>query len=179
MYFDGTYKKLQKPTSSAPLSASPASGSSRTTPNAVPSHPILPLVQRKMPNARYIGAFGVEGWATRSSNNLLKPGDVVKIERQKTQQTPLKMRLAAAGKSDVIVRFTDAKGTEIGRLAKDAANWISSLIDQNVTLGIFEASSRLKHPIAEFPRSLENKVFENVGTRPFQEFPRLRRVRAG
>ncbi|KAJ8113520.1 hypothetical protein ONZ43_g5137 [Nemania bipapillata] len=83
-------------------------------------------------DARYIGAFGAEGWATRSGTNLVKHGDVVKIERQKAQQTPLRMRLAAAGKSDVIVRFTDSNGTEIGRLAKDAANWISSLIDQNV-----------------------------------------------
>ncbi|KAK5119118.1 hypothetical protein LTR62_000329 [Meristemomyces frigidus] len=90
-----------------------------------------------MPKRRYIGALGVAGWTTRSGNNLLKPNDVVKIERTK-QHIPQK--LGRGGKmqqkmrktQDVIVRFTNAKGEEIGRLEKDTANWISSLIDQKV-----------------------------------------------
>ncbi|KAI1121362.1 DNA repair protein rad-5 [Nemania abortiva] len=137
MFFDGTWKNYQKrphplmnptrlhpptPSASPFATKSPAKTDSRTT----------MALQKDIPDARYIGAFGAEGWATRSGTNLVKHGDIVKIERQKTQQTPLRMRLAAVGKSDVIVRFTDSKGTEIGRLAKDAANWISSLIDQNV-----------------------------------------------
>ncbi|KAH6839399.1 SNF2 family N-terminal domain-containing protein [Chaetomium sp. MPI-CAGE-AT-0009] len=101
-----------------------------------------------MPESRYIGAFGVEGWATRSGSNLLRHGDVVKIERQKIQvpkATPHKGQLkpgpaqptyhvsaAAAKRVDVIVRFTDSTGREIGRLAKDAANWVSTLMDQKI-----------------------------------------------
>ncbi|KAI1351588.1 DNA repair protein rad-5 [Xylaria sp. FL0043] len=135
MYFDGTWKKYKVP--SHPLMRStlrsPSASASLVTrsPPKVES-PIRTRSPRGDLDVRYVGAFGVEGWATRSGTNLLKHGDVVKIERQKPQQTPLRMRLAASGKSDVIVRFTDSKGTEIGRLAKDAANWISSLIDQNV-----------------------------------------------
>ncbi|KAI0969357.1 DNA repair protein rad-5 [Xylaria arbuscula] len=135
MYFDGTWKNyrvrthpLMKSTLRSPSASSPAA--TKSPPKA--ESPIRNRSPRGNLDVRYIGAFGAEGWATRSGTNLVKHGDVVKIERQKTQQIPLRMRLAASGKSDVIVRFTDSKGTEIGRLAKDAANWISSLIDQNV-----------------------------------------------
>ncbi|KAK8108506.1 DNA repair protein [Apiospora sp. TS-2023a] len=83
--------------------------------------------KRAIPESRYIGAFGAEGWATRSGTNLLKFGDPVRIERQKMQQPR-----AGRDRNDVIVRFTDATGREIGRLAKETANWVSSLIDQGV-----------------------------------------------
>ncbi|KAK4138124.1 hypothetical protein BT67DRAFT_369919 [Trichocladium antarcticum] len=97
---------------------------------------------------RYIGAFGVEGWTTRSGTNLLKHGDVVNIERQKIQppkpsarkgqarlgepQPTYRISAAAARRVDVIVRFTDNAGRELGRLAKETANWVSTLIDQKV-----------------------------------------------
>ncbi|KAI0405651.1 DNA repair protein rad-5 [Xylaria palmicola] len=136
MYFDGTWKHYQKrihplmDSSRIPSLSRPSSVTTKSPVKAEPDNHTLP--HRVSLDARYIGAFGAEGWATRSGTNLVKHGDVVKIERQKLQQTPLRMRFAASGKSDVIVRFTDRKGTEIGRLAKDAANWISALIDQNV-----------------------------------------------
>lgn len=99
-----------------------------------------------MPEARYVGAFGVEGWATRSGSNLLKHGDVVKIERQKIQPpkpprvttklgmtvAPQRPSLAASRRVDVLVRFTNSDGTEVGRLAKDTANWVSTLLDQKL-----------------------------------------------
>ncbi|KAI1811492.1 DNA repair protein RAD5 [Poronia punctata] len=135
MYFDGTWKKyrnnshpLMKLASRSTLS----SPSDSMTSSPKPATPPRPHTTNEILDSRYIGAFGVEGWATRSGTNLLKYGDAVKIERHRLQHTPSRLRLAAAGKSDVIVRFTDAQGTELGRLAKDAANWISSLIDQNV-----------------------------------------------
>ncbi|KAI1426125.1 DNA repair protein rad-5 [Xylaria sp. FL1777] len=135
MYFDGTWKNykvrshpLMMPTARTPSTPSPLA--TKSPPEIKPSSHINS--HQDTLDVRYVGAFGVEGWATRSGTNLVKHGDIVKIERQKPQQTPMRMRLAASGKSDVIVRFTDSKGTEIGRLAKDAANWISSLIDQNV-----------------------------------------------
>ncbi|KAL1878599.1 hypothetical protein VTK73DRAFT_7777 [Phialemonium thermophilum] len=96
---------------------------------------------------RYIGAFGAEGWATRSGTHLLKHGDVVHVQRQKLQppRSMIKSKnklgativteqvSAAAGKkSDVIVRLTNAAGSEIARLAKDTASWVSTLIDQGV-----------------------------------------------
>ncbi|KAI0526201.1 DNA repair protein rad-5 [Xylaria bambusicola] len=134
MYFDGTWKTFQ--VRSHPLmrttTVHPSTPLSTTGLPAQNDQPTRTNTSHNNLDIRYIGAFGAEGWATRSGTNLVKHGDVVKIERQKAQQTPQRLRLAASGKSDVIVRFTDSKGTEIGRLAKDAANWISSLIDQNV-----------------------------------------------
>jgi DNA repair protein RAD5 len=135
MYFDGTWKNYRKrshPLMNLTLHSVSASSFGETKPPIKTEPPTKTRILQHNLDARYIGAFGVEGWATRSGANLLKHGDVVKIERQKIQQTPTRMRLAASGKADVMVRFTDTKGTEIGRLAKDSANWISSLIDQNV-----------------------------------------------
>ncbi|KAL0931470.1 DNA repair protein rad5 [Colletotrichum truncatum] len=146
MYFDGTWKNFKKKKPSAlgafarPPPASTTTPSTRDVPMEDPPKP-----RRTMPESRYIGALGVEGWATRSGPNLLKHGDVVKIDRQKIQP-PKSTRLtkfgvtnvtprggsAAARRVDVLVRFTNSSGTEIGRLAKDTADWVSTLMDQNI-----------------------------------------------
>ena len=148
MYLDGTWKKLKKkalaPTS-APLS-SRAKAPSKPE-NSSLSLPSLPMLGA-MSECRYIGAFGVEGWTTRGGTDLLKHGDVVKIERQKIQnpkpparkgqaklgeaQPIHRISAAAAKRVDVIVRFTDSAGREIGRLAKETANWVSTLMDQKI-----------------------------------------------
>ncbi|KAK2605628.1 hypothetical protein N8I77_008454 [Diaporthe amygdali] len=121
MYFDGTWKNYKK-------KAKPTSVQTTISRNPKPQEPEPPddrsnATLLSTPDSRYIGSFGVEGWATRSGANLLKYGDTVNIERQKTQ--PLKRQ-----RVDVIVRFTNDKGMEVGRLAKDSANWISTLMDQ-------------------------------------------------
>ncbi|KAM3453178.1 hypothetical protein MY3296_003941 [Beauveria thailandica] len=138
MYLDGAYKKFLKPLN---IKSSPV-----RTPNAAEPSRTPALAPRSMPTARYIGAFGVEGWATRSGANVLKHGDTVKIERQKIRPpappntkaklgvpaTPVRNNTAASRRIDVIVRFTNNSGMEIGRLAKDTANWVSTLIDQKI-----------------------------------------------
>ena len=142
MYLDGTYKNFLNKASKKPFG--------QPTPTRQPSNgtssPVVPQVQRSMPNSRYIGAFGAEGWATRSGTNILKHGDVVKIERQKIQPpappkvkaklgspaVPAKANTAASRRVDVIVRFTSESGMEIGRLTKDMATWISTLLDQKI-----------------------------------------------
>ncbi|RYP70978.1 hypothetical protein DL771_005073 [Monosporascus sp. 5C6A] len=140
MYFDGTWMRFRKP---KPAFNTPNPLPSRMPPVSAdhskePDPPPKPPIAQSMPESRYIGAFGVEGWATRSGTNLLKHGETVRIERQKIQPpngrslAPQRAPLAVSKRVDVIVRFTDAKGNEIGRLAKDTANWVSSLIDQKV-----------------------------------------------
>lgn len=117
MYLDGTWKNFKKKAHRTTFTTTPKPKVHRppdTQQNA--SH-----LLHSIPESRYIGAFGVEGWATRSGSNLLKHGDTVKIERQK-----------ALKKIDVIVRFTNQSGMEVGRLAKDAAIWVSTLIDQKI-----------------------------------------------
>ncbi|KAF2762836.1 DNA repair protein rad5 [Pseudovirgaria hyperparasitica] len=91
-----------------------------------------------MPESRYIGAFGVTGWATRSGSGLVKSGDAVNIERQKPQAITSrsgrggKPRPIMNKKQDVVVRFTNARGQEIGRLENESAAWISTLLDQKI-----------------------------------------------
>ncbi|PHH73698.1 hypothetical protein CDD82_5318 [Ophiocordyceps australis] len=138
MYFDGTFKTLKRKAPSAVKAQRPS---------CVDASPQAETqLRHRMPDSRYIGAFGVEGWATRSGTNVIQHGDLVRIERQKIQPPKLpgakgKLGLAAstgrvvgaaARRVDVIVRFTNQSGTEIGRLAKDAANWVSTLIDQKI-----------------------------------------------
>ncbi|KAH6603690.1 dna repair rad5 [Trichoderma cornu-damae] len=149
MYLDGTHKKLLK--SKPAVNPAAPGGSSRTQSiealTQVPTQASPLPVRRNMPTSRYIGAFGVEGWVTRSGTNLLKHGETVKIERQKIQPpqppktkprlggaplTPVKMNTAASRRVDVVVRFTNQSGQEIGRLAKDTANWVSTLMDQKI-----------------------------------------------
>ena len=95
----------------------------------------------RMPRYRYLGVFGVSAWATRSGTGLVSIGDAVKIDRTKIKP-PVKMRggkavpvpkmSAARQRADVIVRFTNAKGEEVGRLPRETANWVSALMDQEV-----------------------------------------------
>src|SRR6185436_19447500 len=80
--------------------------------------------------------LGVAGWATRSGVGLIKHDETVGIERAKPgQQNKLgkgnKARQANK-RQDVVVRFTNTKGEEIGRLENEDAAWISTLIDQKV-----------------------------------------------
>jgi DNA repair protein RAD5 len=90
-----------------------------------------------MPKTRYIGSLGVSGWATCSGVGLLKPEDPVTIERYRQQ---IVQKSGRGGRmmdqirrtQDVIVRFTNAAGKEIGRLEKETAIWISALIDQGI-----------------------------------------------
>ncbi|EEQ32275.1 DNA helicase rad5 [Microsporum canis] len=87
------------------------------------------------PEYRYLGAFGVGGWATRSSTSSLNFGEEVKIQRTKTQpQTKVgkAKRIISNSKTDVITRFTNANGDEIGRLPQETASWVSTLIDQKI-----------------------------------------------
>jgi len=95
-----------------------------------------------MPDYRYVGAFGVGAWATRSGASLIKMGEAVKVERTKIKP-PIKIgrggkavqppKLGAArSRVDVIVRITNARGEEVGRLPKETADWVSTLMDQKV-----------------------------------------------
>lgn len=121
MFFDGSWKRIRNQIKPSALTRAMET---ETKPQALKppdSQQTANTPLRTMPPSRYVGAFGVEGWATRSGANLIKHGDVVKIERQKAMK-----------KVDVIVRFTNTNGMEVGRLAKDTANWVSTLMDLQV-----------------------------------------------
>jgi DNA repair protein RAD5 len=88
---------------------------------------------KRSPSRRYVGAFGVTGWATRSGLGLLTYGERVAIERYTPAPRPSKPgRSLASKRVDVVVRFTNSRGEEVGRLENDNAGWISTLLDQRI-----------------------------------------------
>ena len=92
-----------------------------------------------MPKERYIGAFGVGAWSTKSGTGLISHGEKVRIERSKIAP---KTKLGRGGKviqvipraqkSDVVTRFTNSQGQEVGRLPEETAKWVSTLLDQKL-----------------------------------------------
>lgn len=149
MYFDGSWKTIQ---AQPPRAALPSRGvesflspsvstsgpsAQRTTSN---DRPVPQLTRmRSTPNERYVGSFGVGAWMTKSGSNLLGHGETVRIER--TKITP-KTKIGKGGKlvpivgryqkADVITRFTNGRGEELGRLPEETASWVSSLLDQKI-----------------------------------------------
>ncbi|KAG8530441.1 uncharacterized protein KY384_004943 [Bacidia gigantensis] len=95
-----------------------------------------------MPEYRYVGAFGVGAWATRSGTGLVKLGESVNIERSKIKTAvkigrggkaiQLSKVSAARQRADIVVRFTNARGDEVGRLPRETAYWVSTLMDQKI-----------------------------------------------
>ncbi|KAF2851458.1 hypothetical protein T440DRAFT_498441 [Plenodomus tracheiphilus IPT5] len=90
-----------------------------------------PTILREMPSKRYIGSFGVVGWATKSGSGMLKHNETIGIERVKSPHIG-KKRVVNLRKQDLLVRFTNQRGEEVGRLENDSAAWVSALIDQKV-----------------------------------------------
>lgn len=88
------------------------------------------------PALRYVGAFGVAAWATRNGTGLVRHGETVGIERARTQPIMKQIRggrkQITNQKGDVLTRFTNTRGEEVGRLPRESAEWVSTLIDQKI-----------------------------------------------
>ncbi|EMD87915.1 hypothetical protein COCC4DRAFT_73662 [Bipolaris maydis ATCC 48331] len=98
-----------------------------------PSGSSTPKVVRNMPSKRYIGSFGAAAWATKSGSGLLKHNEKVRIERVKPQPKLNKAKkVIQLKRPDIVVRFINEKGEEVGRLDQDTASWVSVLVDQNL-----------------------------------------------
>ena len=149
IYFDGSWKERQEEqqrprtidafatTNGVHHHSSPRTPDGQAAPRSrdvVASRP----PKRSMPRRRYIGAFGVVGWATRSGTDLLRSGDTVTIERTRTESfkktgvSSKKKVLNLNARQDSIVRFKNTRGEEVGRLETDAASWVSALLDQKI-----------------------------------------------
>ena len=141
IYFDGSWKEKPKASPLATLSSQLQPSSSASAPQTEPaSSPTLTTRPRRksLPRRRYIGAFGVVCWATRSGNNIVKSGDRVTIERTRTHSYvkagPGRKQKAPNlnNRQDSIVRFKNARGEEVGRLETDSAAWVAPLLDQKI-----------------------------------------------
>ena len=103
-----------------------------STPDSGSSTPIAPIL-KQMPDKRYIGSFGVAGWATKSGTGLLRHEEKVGIGRHKPQPVNKgPKRVVALKKVDSVVRLTNSQGQEVARLENESAVWISALIDQKI-----------------------------------------------
>lgn len=152
MYLDGSWGQTSSPPPKASANGIMEAFTTRmpersvsvnkVKPDASSSAPSKQESLAMMPEYRYVGALGVGAWATRSGAGLIRIGESVRIERTKIKP-PVKIgrggkvlqpaKLSAARqRGDVIVRFTNAKGEEVGRLPKETANWVSTLMDQKI-----------------------------------------------
>ncbi|KAF2004334.1 hypothetical protein P154DRAFT_427071 [Amniculicola lignicola CBS 123094] len=157
IYLDGSYQiaasappptaPVRKPSMQTTLLSGLARHDSEVSNASTPgsdSPTSLEPALRSMPTKRYIGSFGVVGWATKSGTNLIRHEEKVNIERTKIQPASSKpgrggrVRVLNHKKQDIVVRFTNLRGEEVGRLENDSAAWISALMDQKVCL--FEGS---------------------------------------
>lgn len=161
-YFDGSWKNTKVSVdhiqSTLPIRNSSAQPSrKRKVESPVGVDDDLCTSSKAMHGPRFIGAFGVEGWATRSGTKLLVFGESVNIERQKMQlstsakgkgRSKSSATIASRRKtSDIVVRFTNSRGDEVGRLAQDKAAFISTLLDQKVCVFVgtcFYAPERIR-----------------------------------
>ncbi|KAH7138828.1 SNF2 family N-terminal domain-containing protein, partial [Dendryphion nanum] len=162
IYLDGTFSRTLAPASAPSASSnlvvpttSSVPSTSRTKQTTIangfirreisesylvdpPSPPdATPPCLKDMPLERYIGSFGAVGWATKSGKGLLGHGEKIRIERinNSNKSQPLsstKRRIIINKKHDIIVRFTNDRGEEVGRLENEFAAWVSTLIDQNM-----------------------------------------------
>ncbi|KAE8148140.1 DNA repair protein RAD5 [Aspergillus avenaceus] len=147
VYFDGSWKSSTNAASNQTTLTSQQTLSTRSTP-VIPSGPDrapkrngnsapVESIPRhtSQPALRYVGAFGVGAWATRSGVGLVKHGERVRIERERSQPVAKRGRsgkLVTNNKGDVLTRFTNMSGQEIGRLPQETAGWVSTLLDQKV-----------------------------------------------
>jgi len=151
MFLDGSWARAQpvdRPTSSSIMNAFASGIPERKAPRLSPDvKESVHTVKRQetleaMPDYRYVGAFGVGAWATRSGTGLISVGESIRIERTKIRPPT---KVGRGGKAiqapktnasrmriDVVVRFTNTRGEEVGRLPKETADWVSTLMDQKV-----------------------------------------------
>jgi DNA repair protein RAD5 len=114
-------KTLKRTESEMSNASTPGSGTS------------TPTILREMPSKRYIGSFGAAAWASRSGSGLLKHEEKIRVERIKPAVRLNKAKkVVNLKKPDIIVRFTNERGEEVGRLDSDSATWVSVLVDQKV-----------------------------------------------
>ena len=150
IYFDGSWKASVASRSTEETSSSSKGLTSFfTQPEPSLKPDILPksagpppkkesVLLKSMPRDRYVGSFGVAGWTTRSGTNILAHGEAVRIERSKiAPKTKVgrggkTVQIVGRQKQDVVTRFTNAKGEELGRLPEDTAKWVSPLLDQKI-----------------------------------------------
>ncbi|RPA82124.1 hypothetical protein BJ508DRAFT_238456 [Ascobolus immersus RN42] len=146
MYFDGSWKNTRPTQIANPLMKAARQQASKKRKESDPvikaeSTPEYTRPKNLPFDKRYLGVLQAEGWTTCSGTNLLQYGERVTIHREKLRTpAPAKKGTAAAKgahlrqrkTADLIVRFKNSRGFEVGRLEQDMAKFVSVLIDQRL-----------------------------------------------
>ncbi|RMZ89579.1 hypothetical protein DV736_g3194, partial [Chaetothyriales sp. CBS 134916] len=143
MYFDGSWKTSvsSRPSAASAMPSKTAADLARPLPQeqSLGASERKQSLLKRMPEYRYVGCFGVDGWTTKSGTNIVTHGEPVRIERSKIAP---KTKVGRGGKlmpimgrnqkQDVVTRFTNLRGEEVGRLPGETARWVSTLLDQKI-----------------------------------------------
>ncbi|CAE6501552.1 unnamed protein product [Rhizoctonia solani] len=119
--------------------------------------------------ALFIGDLTVEAWSTVKGKGYLRPGELLRLERDglpgktssKSKSNNIASITAAAKKKlgeDAIVRVVNSRGTEIGRVVTASARWIAKLLDKDLVhlSGLpLDPPSEFKHTGDNFKISLK------------------------
>ncbi|CAE6511521.1 unnamed protein product [Rhizoctonia solani] len=156
--------KKQKPAPSGPtLSSRANSASAPGLPSRSQSTKPLDCA------ALFIGDLTAEAWSTVKGKGHLRPGEVLRLERDglpgktsnKSKSNNIASITAAAKKKlgeDAIVRVVNSRGSEVGRVVTASARWIAKLLDKDLVhlSGIpLDPPTEFKHTGDNFKISLK------------------------
>ncbi|EUC55471.1 SNF2 family amino-terminal protein, partial [Rhizoctonia solani AG-3 Rhs1AP] len=93
--------------------------------------------------ALFIGDLTVEAWSTVKGKGHLRPGELLRLERDglpgktsnKSKSNNIASITSAAKKKlgeDAIVRVVNSHGSEVGRIVTASARWIAKLLDKDL-----------------------------------------------
>ncbi|KAJ1301712.1 hypothetical protein OPQ81_008946 [Rhizoctonia solani] len=113
--------------------------------------------------ALFIGGLTVEAWSTVKGKGHLRPGELLRLERDsppgktssKSKSNNIASITAAAKKKlgeDAIVRVVNSRGSEVGRVVTASARWIAKLLDKDLV----HLSGLPLDPPTEFKHTGEN-----------------------
>ncbi|KAF8756177.1 HIRAN domain [Rhizoctonia solani] len=130
--------KKQKPATSLPAISSRANSASASSLS-------LRSQSTKPPDyaALFVGDLTVEAWSTVKGKGHLRPGELLRLERDdlpgktsnKSKANNIASITAAAKKKlgeDAIVRVVNSRGSEVGRIITASARWIAKLLDKDL-----------------------------------------------
>ncbi|OCH95686.1 hypothetical protein OBBRIDRAFT_871170 [Obba rivulosa] len=143
----------------APRSSSPASSVKSEEPPTKKRRLSPKGAQQARFTSKYLGSFLIgNAWSTVRGSGYVKPGDEILVERDQpetstTKKTQTANQKKSGGakkqlsiatmlkaqppkfakkKEDTVVRLTNKRGFEFGRLPQDVASWVSRLIDLDI-----------------------------------------------
>ncbi|CAE6386859.1 unnamed protein product [Rhizoctonia solani] len=158
----------EEPAAPPPKKRKPAPSASATSSraNSVSASSLPPRSQSAQPvdcADLFIGDLTIEAWSTVKGKGHLRPGELLRLERDglpgktssKSKANNIASITAAAKKKlgeDAIVRIVNSRGLEVGRVVTASARWIAKLLDKDLV----HLSGLPLNPPSEFKHTGDN-----------------------